>query len=88
MAATVLLGREARFRLPQEPDDLRFGESLLHVRSPLRVIGLYTGVLLKKGFINLPDAGRVVDQDPNLGGCSRNTRHTFHSTNARVRSVR
>ncbi len=31
------------------PHDLRFRESLLHVRSPLRMIGLYTGVLLKKG---------------------------------------
>ena len=27
------------------------------------------------GFVNLPDAGRVVGQDPNLGGCSRSTRH-------------
>ena len=25
--------------------------------------------------VNLPDAGRVVGQDPNLGGCSRSTRH-------------
>ena len=23
------------------------------------------------GFVNLPDAGRVAGQDPNLGGCSR-----------------
>ena len=27
------------------------------------------------GFVNLPDAGRVAGQDPNLGGCSRSTRH-------------
>ena len=25
--------------------------------------------------VNLPDAGRVAGQDPNLGGCSRSTRH-------------
>ena len=25
--------------------------------------------------VNLPDAGRGVGQDPNLGGCSRSTRH-------------
>ena len=30
---------------------------------------------VEKGFVNLPDAGRVVGQDPNLGGCSRSTRH-------------
>ena len=28
-----------------------------------------------EGFVNLPDAGLVVGQDPNLGGCSRSTRH-------------
>ena len=28
-----------------------------------------------EGFVNLPDAGRVAGQDPNLGGCSRSTRH-------------
>ena len=27
------------------------------------------------GFVNLPNAGRVAGQDPNLGGCSRSTRH-------------
>ena len=27
------------------------------------------------GFVNWPDAGRVAGQDPNLGGCSRSTRH-------------
>ena len=27
------------------------------------------------GFVNLPDAGWVAGQDPNLGGCSRSTRH-------------
>ena len=30
---------------------------------------------LTNGFVNLPDAGRVAGQDPNLGGCSRSTRH-------------
>ena len=25
--------------------------------------------------VNWPDAGRVAGQDPNLGGCSRSTRH-------------
>ena len=25
--------------------------------------------------VNLPDAGRGVGQDPNLGGCSQSTRH-------------
>ena len=25
--------------------------------------------------VNLPDEGRVAGQDPNLGGCSRSTRH-------------
>ena len=25
--------------------------------------------------VNLPDAGRVAGQDPNLGGCSPSTRH-------------
>ena len=25
--------------------------------------------------VNLPDAGRVAGQDPNVGGCSRSTRH-------------
>lgn len=49
VAAAELLDGKARLRLLQEPDDLRFRESLLHVRSPLRVIGLYSGVLLKKG---------------------------------------
>ena len=29
----------------------------------------------REGFVNLPDAGRVAGQDPNLGGCSRSTRH-------------
>ena len=29
----------------------------------------------RDGFVNLPDAGWVVGQDPNLGGCSRSTRH-------------
>ena len=28
-----------------------------------------------RGFVNLPDAGRVAGQDPNLGSCSRSTRH-------------
>ena len=27
------------------------------------------------GFVNLPDAGRVVGHDPNLGNCSRSARH-------------
>ena len=27
------------------------------------------------GFVNLPDAGRIVGQDPNLGSCSRSTRY-------------
>ena len=27
------------------------------------------------GFVNLPDAGRVVGQDPNLGSYSRSTRY-------------
>ena len=29
----------------------------------------------RSGFVNLPDAGRVAGQDPNVGGCSRSTRH-------------
>ena len=29
----------------------------------------------RPGFVNLPNAGRVAGQDPNLGGCSRSTRH-------------
>jgi hypothetical protein len=49
VATAELLHWQACLGFPQEPDDLRFGEPLLHVRSPLRMIGLYTWVLLKQG---------------------------------------
>ena len=39
--------------------------------------------------VNLPDAGRVVGQDPNLGRLlTKHTSPRFHSANARVRSAR
>ena len=37
--------------------------------------GVHGFVWPQNGFVNLPDAGRVAGQDPNLGGCSRSTRH-------------
>ena len=42
-----------------------------------RAAGAATGTINRPavGFVNLPDADRVVGQDPNLGGCSRSTRH-------------
>ena len=47
--------------------------------SPIRQFGHPTAWASRPrrywGFVNLPDAGRVAGQDPNLGGCSRSTRH-------------
>ena len=42
------------------------GHRIQHIARELR---------FDRGFVNLPDAGRVAGQDPNLGGCARSTRH-------------
>jgi hypothetical protein len=64
--AAQLGDHQARFRFPQEANDLFFGKSLLHVQSPVYGIGLQSYVLLKYGGTSRSHYSLAVDSRINV----------------------